>query len=175
MARCGFGSTIPAARSCDLSALFFGFPVQHLLPLNDGVNGQITTDVRFRPIADISVSRQISCVSDLPIKIMRASLWLLFVAATIVAMCWMMLVLVSGFEIWRESNWAGLALQAALLLFPVGLLFAVKRSIASQSGTVATFSAAWGLVFSALLFLGVPWSQGLTSTGACTDLGCRWP
>ena len=68
---------------------------------------------RSRPIADISVLRQISCVSGLPIKMMRASLWLLFAAATIVAMFWMMLVLASGFEVWRESNQAGLALQAA--------------------------------------------------------------
>lgn len=77
---------------------------------------------------------------------MRASLWLLFAAATIVAMFWTMLVLASGLEVWRESNRAGLTLQAALLLFPIGLLFAVRKSIASPYGTVATFSAAWCFV-----------------------------
>ena len=128
-----------------------------------------------RLIANISVVRQVGCVGGFTIKMMRASLWLLFVAATIVVMFWMMLVLASGFEIWRESNWVGLTLQAALLLFPIGLLFAVRKSRASPSGTVATFGAAWCLVASALLFLGVPWWQGLTLSGACTNLGCRWP
>lgn len=114
-------------------------------------------------------------MGGLTIKMMRASLWLLFAAAAIVAMFWMALVVLSSFEVWRESNWIGLTLQAALLLFPIGLLFAIRKLIASPSGTVVLFIAAWCLVASALLFLGVPWSRGLTSSGACTDLGCRWP
>ncbi|WP_335311007.1 hypothetical protein [Sphingomonas phyllosphaerae] len=96
-------------------------------------------------------------MSGLPIKMMRASPWLLFAAAAIVAMFWMILVLASGFEVWRESNRAGQTLQAALLLFPAGLLFAMRKSISSPFGTIATFSTAWSLVASALLFLGVPY------------------
>jgi len=84
---------------------------------------------------------------------MRASLWLLFVAAAAISLFWIFLVLASGFGIWRESNAAGLSLQAALLLFPVGLYAALKKSAESLNGTIATFAGSWALAAAALLYL----------------------
>jgi hypothetical protein len=88
---------------------------------------------------------------------MRASLWLLFAAATAVAIFWLLLVLASGSAIWRESNWAGLSLQTALLLFPVCLLVALRKSSKSLTGTVAIFLFGWSAAAVAgLLFFQVP-------------------
>ena len=93
------------------------------------------------------------------LTLMRASLWLLFVAASAIALFWIFLVLASGFGIWRGSNNGGLTLQVALLLYPVGLLVALRKSSASLSGTLATFAMGWSVVAAALLFFGVPWAE----------------
>ena len=131
--------------------------------------------IRFRPIADIRTLLHVGPMDAPTIKIMRASLWLLFAAAACVATFWMVVVLASNFEVWRESNTAGVTLQAVLLLYPIVLLIAVRRSSASLPGTYTTFAIAWSLAAGALFVLGVPWWQGLTSSGACTEQGCRWP
>ncbi len=86
-------------------------------------------------------------------SIMRISLWLLFAAATALGLFWLWLVVASGFEVWRESNAAGLSMQVTLLLYPVGLFAALKSSSASFTGTVATFLVGWTLASTALLFL----------------------
>jgi len=87
---------------------------------------------------------------------MRGSLWLLFAAATALALFWVLLVLTSGFEVWRESNRLGLTVQAALLLYPLGLLAALKRSSESWTGTLVTFVIGWSVAAAALVFFGLP-------------------
>jgi hypothetical protein len=88
------------------------------------------------------------------VPLMRMSLWLLMVAAALVALFWLMLVVVSGFTIWTtESNVAGLTLQTGLLLSPVVLFFGLKLSTHSVGFSVALFALSWSLAFSALIFL----------------------
>ncbi len=83
---------------------------------------------------------------------MRASLWLLVAAASAISLFWLSLVLMSGFDIWRESNWAGLSLQAVVLLFPVALFTGLKKSMEKPTGTVVTFLVGWGVAGAAILF-----------------------
>jgi len=84
---------------------------------------------------------------------MRLSLWLLFGVASLVAVFWLVLVVASGFEIWlTDSNAAGLGVQAALLLFPVGLFFALKESKGSPNRTATLFAVAWGIAMAACVF-----------------------
>jgi uncharacterized membrane protein YGL010W len=84
--------------------------------------------------------------------VMRASLWLLFAGSTAISLSWMCLLLASGFEVWSDSNSAGLSLQAVLLLYPVGLFVALRKSSASLNGTVATFVGGWIVAVAALMF-----------------------
>jgi hypothetical protein len=97
----------------------------------------------------------ISCMDGSAITLMRASLWLLFVATTAISLFWLLLVLASGFEIWRGSNGVGLTLQSALLLYPVALLIGLKKSSKSLTGTVATFVVGWCVAAAAMLFFKV--------------------
>jgi hypothetical protein len=86
---------------------------------------------------------------------MRVSLWLLLIAAALVALFWLMLVVVSGFTIWTtESNVAGLTLQAGLLVSPVALFFGLKLSKHSVGLTVALFAFSWSVASAALVTLG---------------------
>jgi hypothetical protein len=86
------------------------------------------------------------------VTLMRMSLWLLLVAAVLVALFWLMLVLVSGFSIWTtESNVAGLTLQAGLLLSPVALFFGLRLSKHSVGLTVVLFALSWSVVSTALI------------------------
>lgn len=109
----------------------------------------------FRAIADIDRLTQISCMNPVAITTMRASLWFLFSTASAIALYWLLLLLSSGFEIWRESNGIGLSLQAVTLLFPVALFVGLKKSSENPTGTVATFLVGWGVAASALLFFDV--------------------
>ena len=74
---------------------------------------------------------------------MRVSLWALLAATSAIALFWLMLVLMSGFEVWRESNSVGLSLQITLLLFPVALFVGLKKAARSFAGTAAIFLAGW--------------------------------
>lgn len=112
----------------------------------------LSTNVRNRPIAVISRLSQISGMDSVTIKIMRASLWSLFAAASAVSIFWALLLLTSGFEIWRESNGAGLSIQTLLLVFPVALFAGLKKSADNSIGTVATFLVGWSAAVTALLF-----------------------
>ena len=94
-------------------------------------------------------------MDSITIKIMRASLWSLFAAASAISIFWALLLLASGFAIWRESNEAGLGIQALLLLFPVVLFVILKKSSENSPGTVATFLLGWSAVVAALLFFNV--------------------
>ena len=86
---------------------------------------------------------------------MRVSLWLLLVAAALVACFWLMLVVVSGFTIWTtESNVAGLTLQTGLLVSPVALFLGLKLSKRSVGLTVALFAFSLSVTFAALVTLG---------------------
>lgn len=91
------------------------------------------------------------------VPLMRMSLWLLLVAATSIALFWLMLVVVSGFSIWTtESSVAGLTLQAGFVLFPVALLFGLKLSKHSAGLTGALFAFSWSVAAAALIFFGTP-------------------
>lgn len=84
------------------------------------------------------------------------SLWLLLVAAALVALSWLMLVVVSDFTIWMtESNVAGLTLQTGFLLSPVALFLGLKLSSHSVGFTVALFAFSWSVAFAVLTFLGL--------------------
>ena len=84
------------------------------------------------------------------------SLWLLLVAAALVAFFWLMLVVASGFSIWTtESNVAGLTLQTGLLLSPVTLFFGLKLSKHSVGLTVALFTLSWSVAAAVLIFIGI--------------------
>jgi hypothetical protein len=88
------------------------------------------------------------------IPLMRFSLWLLLLAAALVALFWLMLVVVSGFAIWTtESSVAGLTLQAGLLVSPVALFLGLKLSKHSVGFTVALFAFSWSVASAALLTL----------------------
>ena len=91
-------------------------------------------------------------MNPVAITTMRASLWFLFSAASAISLFWLLLMLLSGFEIWRESNGVGLSLQAVMLLFPVALFVGLKKSSENPTGTVATFLVGWGVAAAALLF-----------------------
>jgi uncharacterized membrane protein YGL010W len=90
------------------------------------------------------------------VAVMRASLWLLFAAASAISLFWLMLVVFSAFQIWRDSNAAGLALQGALILFPVALIFGLMKSKDSLARTAAVFVLSWIVVVAATAFFGVP-------------------
>lgn len=85
----------------------------------------------------------------------RASLWFLFSAASAISLFWLLLVLSSAFEIWRESSGVGLSLQVVMLLFPVALFVGLKKSLENPTGTVATFLVGWGVAAAALVFFNV--------------------
>ncbi|WP_126172728.1 hypothetical protein [Altericroceibacterium xinjiangense] len=88
--------------------------------------------------------------------LMRLSLWFLLGAASLVAIFWLALVVVSGFEIWlTESNTAGLILQSALILFPVSVFFGIKQSKGNFSRTSAVFALAWTIAAVAMVFFQV--------------------
>ena len=91
-------------------------------------------------------------MNSVAITTMRASLWFLFAAASTISLFWLLLVLMSGFEIWRESNEPGLSIQALLILFPAVLFVGLKKSADNPTGTVATFLVGWSLAAAALLF-----------------------
>ena len=84
--------------------------------------------------------------------VMRTSLWLLLVAASLVAWFWLLLVLNSDFSIWTaDSNAAGLTLQGALFLFPLGLFFGLKQSEGSAARTIGLFALSWSVGLAALV------------------------
>lgn len=86
--------------------------------------------------------------------VMRASLWLLMAAASALALFWLVLVAASDFSIWTtDSNAAGLTLQAALLLSPIGLLVALKQSRGSLWRTLLLFGLAWSAVIGAAVLV----------------------
>lgn len=90
------------------------------------------------------------------VTLLRMSVWAMLMAATLVASFWLMLVFVSGFDIWAtESNAAGLTLQAALIVFPVALFFGLKLSAGSFRRTVALFVTAWATALGALMLFGL--------------------
>jgi hypothetical protein len=87
---------------------------------------------------------------------MRVSVWLLFVATTLLALFWLCLVIASRFSIWTvDSNAAGLILQIGLMLFPIALFFGLKQSQHSLRRTAALFIFGWAIPLSALLLLTV--------------------
>jgi hypothetical protein len=83
---------------------------------------------------------------------MRMSLWLLLAGALVVSVGWVWLVILSGFEIWRESNAAGLALQSAIVLLPLAVFLGLKNSKDSFTRTAAVFAVAWPVAIAGLLF-----------------------
>jgi hypothetical protein len=89
------------------------------------------------------------------VPLMRMSLWLLLIAAAVIALFWLMLVVASGFSIWTtESNVAGLILQTGLLLSPVALFLGLKLSKHSVGLNVALFALSWSVASAALMCLG---------------------
>jgi hypothetical protein len=89
------------------------------------------------------------------VKLIRASLWLLFPAVVTVAIGWWLLVLASSFQVWRESSGAGTSLQVALFfIFPVALVVALRKSSGSMASTLVTFVVGWCAAAAALLFFG---------------------
>jgi hypothetical protein len=90
------------------------------------------------------------------LPLMRMSLWVLLVAAALIALFWLMLVVGSGFTIWTtESNVAGLTLQTALLLSPAALYLGLKLSKHSVGLTAVLFAASWSIALAALITLRV--------------------
>lgn len=88
------------------------------------------------------------------VPLMRLSLWLLLVAAALVALFWLMLVVASGFTIWtNESNAVGLTLQTGLLLSPVALFLGLKLSKNSVGLSATLFMLSWLVAFAALITL----------------------
>ncbi|MEJ7926306.1 hypothetical protein WG908_05980 [Sphingobium sp. AN641] len=88
------------------------------------------------------------------VPLMRLSLWLLLIAAALIALFWLMLVVASGFTIWtNESNAAGLTLQAGLVLSPGALFLGLKLSKHSIGLSTALFILSWLVAFSALIVL----------------------
>ncbi len=58
----------------------------------------------------------LTLMDGLPLRLMRDSLWLLFAAVAFISLAYWLLNLASAFEIWGESNAAGLSLQVALFV-----------------------------------------------------------
>lgn len=103
------------------------------------------------PLADIEALLHSLVVQDAVTTAMRASLWMLLVGATLLAAFWLVLVVASGFGIWlHDSNEAGLALQGALFLFPVGLWLGLRRSAGDARRSSALFIISWSACFAGL-------------------------
>jgi hypothetical protein len=95
-------------------------------------------------------------MDGLPLKLMRASLWLLFAAVAFISLAYWLLNLASAFGIWGVSNAAGLSLQVALFVIcPIAMFIALRKSAGNLRGTLATFAAAWLAAVGVLLFLGL--------------------
>ena len=79
---------------------------------------------------------------------------MLLAAATVVSSFWFLLVIGSGFTIWTDdTNLAGLTIQAAIILSPLGLYIGLKASADSRSRTIVLFIVAWAWVLGVWLLL----------------------
>lgn len=106
----------------------------------------------FHPLPTFGGCRIPAVMRAQSMTLMRMSLWVLLAGALAVSIGWIWLVVLSGFQIWRESNAAGLALQGAFLLSPLALLFGLKSSQGSFVRTTMIFAASWTVAVAMLVF-----------------------
>jgi hypothetical protein len=77
---------------------------------------------------------------------------MLCAATLLISFSYGVLVLASRFEVWRESNKAGLTLQSATVLLPFAVILGLKNSKDSFTRTATVFAVAWTVPVAGLLF-----------------------